>query len=173
MSNSEFRMLINNLTQDMLDLYGIQIPITDMTNVVALLGGRVVEISDLGKMPAGNMKREGEGFVIYIPSFSSQGRKNWGIAQELGHLFLHMGYRISPALWDKYNDESFYHSKDVMEEYQANEFAAALLMPQETYEKITAKNTTGNIVHTRYIADFFGTTVVAVSNRGMSLGYLG
>lgn len=78
MSNSEFRMLINNLTQDILDLYGIQVPITDMTNVVALLGGRVVEISDLGKMPAGNMKREGDGFVIYIPSFSSQDRKNWG-----------------------------------------------------------------------------------------------
>lgn len=158
MSNSEFRMLINNLTQDILDLYGIQVPITDMTNVVALLGGRVVEISDLGKMPAGNMKREGEGFVIYIPSFSSQGRKNWGIAQELGHL---------------YNDESFYHSKNVMEEYQANEFAAALFMPQETYEKIMAKNTTGNIVYTRYIADFFGTTVAAVSNRRLSLGYLG
>ena len=45
--NNELRMLINNLTQDIIDLYNIRIPIENINNVVMTLGGSVEESIDI------------------------------------------------------------------------------------------------------------------------------
>ena len=39
--NNELRMLINNLTQDIIDLYNIQIPIENINNVVMNIIGHI------------------------------------------------------------------------------------------------------------------------------------
>ena len=100
--NNELRMLINNLTQDIIDLYNIQIPIENINDVVTTLGGRVEETMDIDTMSDGSIRKQDDGFIIYISPFQSSERKKFTIAHELGHLFLHMGYRISSELWNKF-----------------------------------------------------------------------
>lgn len=67
---------------------------------------------------------------------------------------------------------TYYRSVDSLMEYQANEFAAALLMPKKEYKKIMNQYTTGNKVETDKVADYFGVSVSVASSRGKFLGYL-
>lgn len=170
--NNELRMLINNLTQDIIDLYNIRIPIENINNVVMILGGSVEESIDIDNMSDGSVRKQDNGFIIYVSPFQSSERKKFTIAHELGHLFLHMGYRINSDLWNKQKNATYYRSGDSLMEYQANEFAAALLMPQKEYKKIMDQYTIGNKVETDKVADYFGVSVSAASNRGKFLGYL-
>lgn len=170
--NNELRMLINNLTQDIIELYSIQIPIKNINDVVTKLGGRVEESIDIENMSDGSIKKQDNGFIIKVSPFQSTERKKFTIAHELGHLFLHMGYRINSELWDKQKNETYYRSGDSLMEYQANEFAAALLMPKNSYKEIMNQYTIGNEVETDKVADYFGVSISAASNRGKFLGYL-
>lgn len=83
----------------------------------------------------GSIRKQDDGFIIYISPFQSTERRKFTIAHELGHLFLHMGYRINSDLWNKQMDATYYRAGDSLLEYQANEFAAALLMPKK-YTKL-------------------------------------
>ena len=173
--NSELRRMINNLTQDIIEIYDLDIPIRDMKDiyeVVKRLGGRIEECTDVVNMSDGSIKKEGDGFAIYVSPFQSIERKKFTIAHELGHLFLHMGYETNPDLWESQENATYYRSGDSLGEYQANEFAAALLMPQMKYKEIMDRNTEGNRVNTGEIAKYFGVSVSAASNRGKFLGYL-
>lgn len=170
--DNELRMLINNLTQDIIDLYNIQIPIQNINDVVSALGGRVEESTDIENMSDGSIRKLDDGFVIYVSPFQGSERRKFTIAHELGHLFLHMGYKINSELWNKQENATYYRTGDSLMEYQANEFAAALLMPKKTYKKIMDQYTTGNKVETDKIAGYFGVSVSAASNRGKFLGYL-
>lgn len=170
--NNELRMLINNLTQDIIKLYNIHIPIQNINDVVTALGGRVEESMDIDNMSDGSIRKQDNGFVIYVSPFQSDERKKFTIAHELGHLFLHMGYRINSELWNKQRNATYYRAGNSLVEYQANEFAAALLMPQEKYKEIMDQYTIGDKVETDKIADYFGVSISAASNRGKFLGYL-
>lgn len=123
-------------------------------------------------MDGGSIRKLDDGFVIYVSPFQSEERKKFTIAHELGHLFLHMGYRINSDLWNRQKNATYYRAGDSLMEYQANEFAAALLMPKEAYKDVMERNTIGNKVETSKIADYFGVSVSAASNRGKFLGYL-
>lgn len=167
--NNKTNELINKLTQDIIKLYDIKIPINNINEVVEKLGGTIEETtipSDAG------IKKWNDVFIIFVPLSLSIERKRFAIAQELGHLFLHMGYMINTKLWNKQKNMTFYKSKHPLEEYQANEFASALLMPKNEYKKIMNQCTTGNKVDTRKIAEYFGASVSMASNRGKHLGYL-
>lgn len=162
-------MIINSLTEDLIRIYNIHVPINDISNVVSAFGGYIEEIPD--DLCSG-IKKQNDRFVIYVPSFYSAERKRFAIAQELGHLFLHMGYMISPELWEKQKNMAYYDSKSPLEEYQANEFAGALLMPKDIYKKVLDQYTAGNKVQTAKIAEYFGVSVSTAYGRGKSLGLL-
>lgn len=170
--NNELRMLINNLTQDIIELYKIQIPIQNINDVVTALGGRVEESIDIDNMSDGSIRKQDNGFIIYVSPFQGLERRKFTIAHELGHLFLHMGYKINSELWDKQENATYYRAGDSLMEYQANEFAAALLMPKEEYKSVMERYTIGNQVETDKIANYFGVSISAASNRGKFLGYL-
>lgn len=170
--NNELRMLINNLTQDIIELYNIQIPIQNINDVVEVLGGSVEESIDIDSMSDGSIRKQNDGFIIYVSPFQSVERKKFTIAHELGHLFLHMGYKVNSELWNKQKNATYYRSGDSLMEYQANEFAAALLMPKKVYKDIMEQYTIGNRVETDKVADYFGVSISAASNRGKFLGYL-
>ena len=170
--NAELRRIIHNLTQDIIDVFEIEIPIQDMGNVAKKIDGCIEEKIDLEDMSDGSIKKKDNGFIIYVSPFQSRERRKFTIAHELGHLFLHMGYKTNEDLWNSQEDMTYYRSGDSMLEYQANEFAAALLMPQKEYKKIMDQNTIGNRVETFKIANYFGVSISAASNRGKFLGYL-
>lgn len=176
MSKAEkVRSMINNLTQDIIEIYKLDSPIRDMKDiyeVVKRLGGRIEECANVISISNGSIKKEGNGFVIYVLSFQNTEQKKHAIAHELGHLFLHMGYETDPDLWKSQENATYYHSGDPLEEYHANEFAAALLMPQMRYKEVMDENTEGVEVDTEKIAKYFGVSVSVASNRGKVLGYL-
>lgn len=171
--NAEMREIINNLTEDIITQFGIKIPIDNIDDVVEKLGGRIVNTTGLAGLGDGCVCRSGEGFIIQVVPYQSGERKKFTVAHELGHLFLHMGYLIDEELWESEKTEQYYRNgTSAEEEYQANEFAAALLMPKKKYKEIMDKYTEGNIVYTARIAEEFGVSVAAASNRGKFLGYL-
>lgn len=172
MNQDELRMLINNLTQDIINIYNIQIPITNIDEVVIKLGGRIEESLDMNNISNGRIQKQDNGFIIFVSPFQSAERRTFVIAHELGHLFLHMGYQINEELWGKSDNLVFNEYINPEKELEANEFASALLMPKNKYKEIMDKNTIGNIVETKKIADFFGVSISEASSRGISLGYL-
>lgn len=167
--SDKIQQLINDLTADIIDIYDIHIPICNMNDVVTTLGGYIEENKDICDSA---IRKLNDGFVIYIPSSYSTERKQFAIAQELGHLFLHMGYKVSQKLWDKQKNMVYYESKYPLEEYQANDFAEALLMPKDVYKKVLDQYTVGSKVQTAKIAEYFGVSVSAAYSRGKLLGLL-
>ncbi len=167
----EMRNLIDELTQDIVDVYNITIPISDIDDVVREIGGVVKENDRLSEYSDGCIRKDGESFEIVVSQQQPKNRRNFTVAHELGHLFLHMGYKIDPDKWSN-QQNTYYRKGNSIEEYEANEFAAALLMPKKMYKKIMDKYTEGNYVYTSKVADEFNVSVNAASNRGKWLGYL-
>lgn len=168
------RSIINQLAEEVVKVYDIQIPINNIENVVEKLGGYVYEDNLKSGFYEGRIRRteKHHKFEIFIPENQYQERKKFTIAHELGHLFLHMGYEIDDELWANQLDKEYYRRGSSEEELQANEFAAALLMPKHLYKKTMDKYTENGEVNTRKIAEFFGVSELAAANRGKWLGYL-
>lgn len=169
--NDEEREIINELAEAVIEHYKIQVPIVDIYEVVRQIGGEVVTNCSMNDLLDGCIKKVGNSFVISIIPYQPPNRINFTIAHELGHLFLHMGYVINEQLWNKQDTEPYYRKGSTEKENQANEFAAALLMPRKMYKKVMDSCTNGNIVDTAKIAEYFHVSVEAASNRGKWLGY--
>lgn len=164
-------MLINNVTQDIIDLYHIQIPIQDIHDVVIALGGRVEECVDENMLSDSGITKQDNGFIIYVSPSQSPVRRKYAIAHELGHLFLHMGYKTNSKLWNMQENATYYRAGSSLLEYQAYQFAEALFMPQKVYKEIMTQYTIGDNVETAKIARYFGVSISEASQRGKFLGY--
>lgn len=168
MDNSTRRM-INSLAEDILSVYNISIPIQDINEIVEKLGGTIQRETSFSD---GAVEKDGEGFRIVLSPFQDEKRERFTIAHELGHLFLHMGYRTNEELWEKQKNNVYHRIGSSEKEYQANEFAAAFLMPANKYLEVLNNIAVGNMVDTSKIAEYFNVSVEAASNRGKFLGYL-
>ncbi len=168
----ETRSIIGQLTSHIIAIYQITIPINNIDEVVETIGGRVIEREDLSEYFEGSIRKvDDDSFEIVVSKHQPLNRRSFTIAHELGHLFLHMGYRIDIEHWRRQTDV-YYRMGNSQEEYEANEFAAALLMPEADYKSALERHTKGNIVDTAAIANEFNVSVNAASNRGKWLGYL-
>lgn len=119
------KMMIRQLTEDIKKLYRIEAPIQNMDDVVKRLGGALHRCNKI--YFESSVIKNGDGFDVIISAFSEHRRKNFAVALELGHLFLHMGYKTNKRIWDSYPDHTAYSSDDVEKEWQAIEFADAFL----------------------------------------------
>lgn len=171
--NREIRRLINVMAEEVINLYGIQIPIINIEEVVQKMGGSVADNSSIGEFSDGKIRKTGEdSFTIEVSPFQTEERKNFTIAHELGHLFLHMGFQTNEQKWQKQDNVSYYRNGNSELEYQSNEFAAAFLMPRVKYKEIMEQNTEGDFVNTAEVAKYFRVSIDAAANRGKWLGYL-
>lgn len=110
---------------------------------------------------------EGEnGYEITLSRFydGSNRRDKFTLAHELGHLFLHFDPKDPKHI--------FMRKGETEEEYQANRFAAAFLMPQDIFEETLDRYAVENKVDMSKVAADFGVSVEAARNRGRFLGYL-
>ena len=167
--NNLTRRMINSLAEDILDIYEIPVPIQDMGEIVERLGGTIQREASFSD---GTVERNGDGFKIILSLFQDEKRERFTIAHELGHLFLHMGYKINEKLWERQDNNIYHRTGNSEREYQANEFAAAFLMPANRYLEVLKSLAVDNMVDTSKIAEFFNVSVEAASNRGKFLGYL-
>lgn len=170
--HEETRKYINALAQRVIKAYHLQIPISDIENVVTTLGGTVEAKANDFFYDGTIQKRSNDSFAIITAPFLEEQRKKFVIAQQLGHLFLHMGFKTDPICWSAQiaNINRNFHTAEQV--YQANEFAFALLMPEEAYRKVADASTCGSCVNTSQIASHFQVLTSTVIYRGRSIGYL-
>lgn len=134
--------------------------VTNIIDYVNSLGG-VIEYTDTPKDSAGgsiSVVSRGE-FTIYLSKATSCKRDVFTIAHELGHYFLHskLGQIAINANRSGDIDET---------EKEANSFAAAFLMPEDSVKKLYAEKD-GNI---SALADAFNVSLSAMNWRCINLG---
>jgi predicted transcriptional regulator len=138
---------------------------------VERLGGQLVEEDDADF--EAKVERSGTGFRISLGPQPHEQRRRFSIAHELGHLFLHMGYLIDETKWQNvgvYTDSVYYRFGYGTEEFEANEFAASLLMPSSEFLQVAQQSKFAGLVRPQVIADHFQVSVEAAVNRGRWLG---
>ncbi|WP_339196685.1 ImmA/IrrE family metallo-endopeptidase [Solibacillus sp. FSL R5-0449] len=174
MENSR-KEYISDITRVIRDAFNLEAPI-DLKLLVEQLGGRLIETTNIDDNMEAKIEKLGNSFEITIDPDKNQKRKRFSIAHELGHLFLHMGYLINPEKWNstnEYVDSVYYRYGYNIEEFEANEFAACLLMPLEEFMDISQKNFKNGFYDIEEIANHFDVSTQAVSNRGKFLGLFG
>lgn len=84
-----------------------------------------------------------------------------------------MGYKIDSRRWNQINNDSYNRFGFSKEESQANEFAAAFLMPRDLYLKQLKQCVDeNNHVDIKRLADFFRVSQLAALNRGKNLNVI-
>lgn len=164
------QILINKFAIEIAKEYGYEK--NNLKELIKNLNGKI-KFKKLIKEKSKLIKTK-KSFIIKINKDLSVKEIDFTIAHELGHLFLHMGYIVDKELWNKYMEKSF-KSKNSIEEYEADEFAGALLMPKNLYEdaldffKEEYEGTT--IVNITKLAKYFNVSESIVKIRGRNLGY--
>ncbi|OFI48337.1 hypothetical protein BG261_08630 [Floricoccus tropicus] len=114
----------------------------------------------------GTFSNDDDKFVITLSKRYDENnpRDKFTLAHELGHLFLH---------YDPERPELIYSRKGTGKiEYEANEFAAAFLMPEDIYRQVIMENCSADQVDILEVAREFGVSKDAAANRGKFLGIL-
>ncbi len=161
---------INRLAESVRTACELGTPV-DIRDTVHRLGGELVEADDADF--EAKIERVGTGFRISLGPQPHEQRRRFSVAHELGHLFLHMGYLIDESKWQKvgvYTDSVYYRFGYSTEEFEANEFAASLLMPRAEFVQVAQKSQRAGTVNPQAIADHFQVSVEAAVNRGRWLG---
>lgn len=168
--NSTRRKEINKLAELVRKACEATSPV-NMEEAVRRLGGEIVEDSTIE--PEAQIEKTDAGFRVKLHPSKTKNRKNFSIAHEIGHLFIHMGYIIDPEKWeaiDKYEDSVYARYGHSHEEHEANEFAAAFLMPQEEFNSSCERNCINGNCNLYLIAADFGVSIDAALTRGKWLG---
>lgn len=96
------------------------------------LGIQIKESNELPKNISGFIKKlEDESIAICVNSYNSLERKRFTVAHELGHYFLHEDL-LKDGIVDSLNRDGAENKI----EYEANDFAANLLMPVMDFTKL-------------------------------------
>lgn len=169
--NSVRRDHINSLADKVRRVCKLNPPV-NVREAVSLLGGRLQQSSSL-EFEA-QIEKNDDNFIITLNQHSSnEKRSRFSIAHELGHLFLHMGYIIDEEKWEKtesYTDSVYHRYGHTIEEYEANEFAAAFLMPKNHFIDVIKDNYNEDHYRINEIANHFDVSTDAAINRGRWLG---
>lgn len=147
-----------------LALLGDEVPV-DVERLTELLGGTIV-VSPALEHEAQIRRTGAKSFEITIRPWEVEKRRRFSIAHELGHLFLHMGYLTDR--WAAVNVwvDSMQRAGVSEEEYEAHEFAGALLMPENHFRSVAAANLQGNTYRVQPIAERFAVSADAARTRG-------
>lgn len=120
------------------------------------------------------MDPEKNSFIICLIPKMNKARRNFVIAHELGHLFLHTNFIESKTDNEQLYIPDFYKNRDYKKEKEANDFALNLLMPKDEYiDKVKRyTNPQTDDVNIQSVAEYFGVSVDDAIYRGVKLGML-
>lgn len=144
---------------------------TDIEKIVSYLGGKIIPT---GWSPVeAKVFKKGNAFEIQLAAKGvSPKRERFSIAHELGHIILHSGF-LNPEEWETVPEgEGFYRLGTGRMEYEANDFAAALLMPADIFTDDFFNCTADGYVDIEKLASIFDVSIEAAKTRGRWLGLL-
>lgn len=169
----ETKEYISELTDKIREKYNIKTPIQDMTEIVKKIGGTIIQKYNFDSYYDATVMKTNDKFYIAIPIISNMQRKNFVIAHELGHLFLHMGFKTNIEVWDNQILNQYRRFSMLEQEIQANEFAANLLMPIDEYINEIDRQTKNNKnIDIKAISEKFNVGYVLAYNRGYDMRIL-
>ncbi len=164
------RNYIAKIAEFVLKEFEIPSPITDIDAVVARLHGRIQSVDDaLVSSSVARLDDKDAAFVITVSSCQPAVRRTFAIAQEIGHLFLHMGYMSDLERWETFDYEGSLRNY-TEKEFQAHEFASNFLMPQKQYLEFVAQQTVNDRIDAYTIAQYFGVSESMATIRGKLIG---
>lgn len=159
---------INELTETILILYEIN-PVRDnICDIVTKLGGSVKIDGLLSYYSDCKIEKRDDSFIIYVPMNQPEKRLKGIVANALGYLITHLGYKINKDLWSSLLNKTY----DCEHNEKTNEFSASLLMPKWEYRKKIDEFTEDRQVNISEVARYFKVYVDLASFRGKSLGIL-
>ena len=162
---------IESLTDAIRREYKVTTPV-DFNMLVEKLGGEIIS-SDSWEDPEASIVKTGDSsFRILIQEDKPENRKRFSKAHELGHLFVHMGYKLDEKLWASMPVGAKYpRFGNSEEEREAHYFAAALLMPKDEFlRKCYEVTNEERKCDVQTISEHFGVSFDAALNRGRDLG---
>lgn len=113
------------------ELIGFDNNVSDfLKKLVEALHGTItiVQNPEVYEMQGGSLTIQPDGtFNINLPPQTSPLRDNFTIAHELGHYLLHYEKKEEPQIFTRYGTND--------QEFQANRFAAAFLMPKDRFKE--------------------------------------
>lgn len=169
----EKAIFIDNLAEKIINAYNIQIPIIDMKEVIKSIGGRIMYKNNYYELINGNIiKTHDRKFDILLPILNKNSNNNFTIAYNLGHIFLHMGYRTDFLLWNKIIIDKQYKFISSKQEKQSEYFALSLLMPKNIFLKIFCKYSDDNTVDMTEVANYFNVSISQSRRRASFLGLI-
>ncbi len=141
-------------------------PPLDVNDLAKQLDVRITN-SDLGDDCSGVLVKSGESAVIGVNWEHHSNRQRFTIAHELGHFFLHKNGTYVDRSTSAFFRNSESGSGTLKEEREANQFAAALLMPSEwVYREIGNNNLNlDDDLAVMDLAERFGVSEQAMSFR--------
>ena len=151
--NTSMRDKIDSLVRTIQDVYHIITPIDDVEHVVHVLGGSIqVDYSISGSV----IEKAGDSFRILMGSYSFSSYKGrFTVAVEIGHLFLHMGYKIDSNRWYSIPDGQYTRLWNSEEYSLAYEFASSFLMPVGLVYSRVRKETHDGVVDISKLSNYF------------------
>lgn len=177
MNNCTLRW-IEELTENILYEYDIKIPIINIEELVEKIGGKVV-YDNLEFDSSCIEKIDDKYFLIKINTNDDWFMRHYEeknyikriIADELGYLFLYMGYQTNNELWKSISIKKEYHTH-LLELDNVSIFKDSLFMPRNDFTKIIEKyKTKDNTIDPQKIADYFNIGYGDVINRGRVLRF--
>ena len=166
--NASMRSKIDSLAEKIREACELSTPVK-MEDAVKKLGGQLDWIPSNGEDFEAKIEKIKNGFKITLVEAAYEKRERFSIAHELGHLFLHMGYLLDPEKWKyvgTYTDSVYYRYGYTIEENEANEFAAAFLMPESEFLDVAEKHKTSAGYLLEPISRHFDVSKDAARNRG-------
>lgn len=177
LNGKSYRLIreIEDLVENILNEYDVTIPIINIEELVEKLGGKVV-YDNLNFDYSCIEKIDDKSFLIKINTNDYFFTKHYGdenyikriIADELGNLFIYMGYQLDNELWKSFSTKKEYH----MGYGRRQNFHYSLLMPKNIFTQIIKKYEDENhMINTQDVADYFNVWRADVINRGEMLGF--
>lgn len=171
--NSEKVKLIDTIAEKIRKILSINTNNFNIREIISQLNGSLVT-NPLCIDDASVKKISPNSFKIELNPSANEQRIRFSIAHELGHLFLHMKYLIDEDSWAKI-ESGTRHARNTnipytILEQEANEFAAAFLMPKDEFNKIANETSDENYYYPEKVAKEFNVSVQAAEIRGKVLG---
>ena len=168
----EKRRRVSELADAVRHALKLESPI-DVDLAVQRLGGSLEFVDPAEMEYEAIVEKLGDGFRIRIANDKAEGRQRFSAAHEIAHLFLHMGYIVSPEKWNNivaYEDSVRARHGYSEEEFEAHQFAAAFLMPEDAFIKVASEAYSNGSYNLAKMAEKFGVSVQAAKTRGQWLG---
>lgn len=171
---TEKQLFIEELAYNVRQVYNLPTPLGRPKDFVEKIGGVIVKTVSINNREI-DVAKTNDTFTIYIPDVREENPDTTReICSCLGDLFLHMGYQTSSKLWRFQENGKIYHTKSVEEQFEANQFGDALLMPKEHFRKKlkdTLRNHNDVDEVSRIMAHYYGVPQFAIIARGKQLGF--